>query len=126
MASGHDNHLRAVLVGELGCVTPNGEGDSALGRAGHPEGTPDDRLRTIGSDDEPGRGCSRHPCCGPRHLDGTPRPASAPDPTPVTDFLGVDVGIARLPHPTISASGINALRSSLEELGFFNWVRSPQ
>jgi len=40
-------------------------------------------------------------------------------------FLGVDVGPARLPHPRLTPDQINRLRSSLEQLGFFDWVLAP-
>jgi N-acetylneuraminate lyase len=42
----------------------------------------------------------------------------------VMGFLGVDVGPARLPHANLSEEQHTRLRSDLERLGFFDWVRS--
>jgi N-acetylneuraminate lyase len=42
----------------------------------------------------------------------------------VMGFLGVDVGEARLPHPSLAPEQRSRLRDSLERLGFFGWVRS--
>ncbi|MFI5379958.1 MAG: dihydrodipicolinate synthase family protein [Tepidisphaerales bacterium] len=39
-------------------------------------------------------------------------------------FLGVDVGPARLPHTNLTMEQQSQLRSSLEELGFFDWIRT--
>jgi len=39
-------------------------------------------------------------------------------------MLGVDVGPPRLPHRGLSREQYQCLRSSLEQLGFFDWVRS--
>lgn len=38
-------------------------------------------------------------------------------------FLGVPVGPPRLPNPPLSPESAAALRSSLESLGFFDWIR---
>ncbi len=38
------------------------------------------------------------------------------------DFLGVDVGPARLPNTNLTAAQRAALRSDLERLGFFEWL----
>jgi N-acetylneuraminate lyase len=38
-------------------------------------------------------------------------------------FLGIDVGPARLPHSRLTAEQTTGLRSSLERLGFFDWIR---
>jgi len=42
----------------------------------------------------------------------------------VMGFLGVPVGPARLPHANLATEQSAALRSSLEEMGFFDWVRA--
>jgi N-acetylneuraminate lyase len=39
-------------------------------------------------------------------------------------FLGVDVGPARLPHPRLTSDQTTRLRASLEQLGFFDWIRA--
>lgn len=39
-------------------------------------------------------------------------------------FLGVEVGPARLPHVGLTAEQMRRLRSGLEGLGFFGWVRA--
>lgn len=39
-------------------------------------------------------------------------------------MLGVPVGLARLPNETLNAEQIKALRSDLETLGFFEWVKA--
>ena len=41
----------------------------------------------------------------------------------VMKMLGVDVGPARLPNGNPSAEQVAALRSELEKLGFFDWIR---
>ncbi len=41
-------------------------------------------------------------------------------------MLGVDVGPARLPNGNLDAVQQAALRASLEQLGFFDWVAKPQ
>ena len=41
----------------------------------------------------------------------------------VMTMLGVDVGPARLPNTTPTADQLKQLRSDLEQLGFFDWVR---
>jgi len=41
----------------------------------------------------------------------------------VMTMLGVDVGPARLPNTTPTAEQVKQLRSALEQLGFFDWVR---
>jgi N-acetylneuraminate lyase len=38
-------------------------------------------------------------------------------------FLGVPVGPPRLPNPPLSPEASASLRSSLESLGFFDWIR---
>ncbi|HEX8911670.1 MAG TPA: dihydrodipicolinate synthase family protein, partial [Humisphaera sp.] len=38
-------------------------------------------------------------------------------------FLGVDVGPARLPNTNPTAEQLAGLRTSLEEMGFFDWVK---
>ena len=38
-------------------------------------------------------------------------------------FLGVPVGPPRLPNPSLSPEASASLRSSLESLGFFDWIR---
>ncbi|MHA3772457.1 dihydrodipicolinate synthase family protein [Verrucomicrobiota bacterium sgz303538] len=38
-------------------------------------------------------------------------------------MLGVDVGPARLPNNTLSAEQVSKLRSELEEMGFFTWLK---
>lgn len=38
-------------------------------------------------------------------------------------FLGVPVGPPRLPNPPLSPESAASLRSSLESLGFFDWIR---
>lgn len=42
----------------------------------------------------------------------------------VMTMLGVDVGPARLPNTTPTAEQVKQLRSALEQLGFFDWVRT--
>jgi N-acetylneuraminate lyase len=42
----------------------------------------------------------------------------------VMKMLGVDVGPARLPCGNIDAEQTQALRSELEQMGFFEWVRA--
>jgi N-acetylneuraminate lyase len=42
----------------------------------------------------------------------------------VMGFLGVDVGPARLPHTRLTPEATTRLRADLEQLGFFNWIRS--
>jgi len=42
----------------------------------------------------------------------------------VMTMLGVDVGPARLPNTTPTAEQVKQLRSTLEQLGFFDWVRT--
>ncbi|MDB5323577.1 MAG: dihydrodipicolinate synthase/N-acetylneuraminate lyase [Phycisphaerales bacterium] len=42
----------------------------------------------------------------------------------VMGFLGVDVGPARLPHANLSQDQRTSLQRSLEELGFFGWIRA--
>jgi N-acetylneuraminate lyase len=39
-------------------------------------------------------------------------------------FLGIDVGPARLPHTQLTADQTSQLRSSLDQLGFFDWLRT--
>jgi len=39
-------------------------------------------------------------------------------------FLGIDVGPARLPNPRLTPDQSTRLRTSLERLGFFNWLRT--
>jgi N-acetylneuraminate lyase len=39
-------------------------------------------------------------------------------------LLGVDVGPARLPHGSLTADQTKTLRSELDALGFFDWIRS--
>ena len=41
----------------------------------------------------------------------------------VMKMLGVEVGPARLPNGTLSAQQVTALRSDLEQLGFFDWIK---
>ena len=41
----------------------------------------------------------------------------------VMTMLGVDVGPARLPNPSLSAAQADELRGRLESLGFFDWIR---
>jgi len=41
----------------------------------------------------------------------------------VMTMLGVDVGPARLPNPSLSAAQAGELRVRLESLGFFDWIR---
>jgi N-acetylneuraminate lyase len=41
----------------------------------------------------------------------------------VMTMLGVDVGPTRLPNTTPTADQLKQLRSDLEQLGFFDWVR---
>lgn len=41
----------------------------------------------------------------------------------VMTMLGVDVGPARLPNATPTAEQVKKLRSDLEQLGFFDWIR---
>jgi len=41
----------------------------------------------------------------------------------VMSFLGVDVGPARLPHANLTPDQRSELRRSLDELGFFNWIK---
>jgi N-acetylneuraminate lyase len=38
-------------------------------------------------------------------------------------FVGVDVGPTRLPHTRLSAGQFKDLRSDLERIGFFDWIR---
>lgn len=42
----------------------------------------------------------------------------------VMGFLGVDVGPARLPNTVLTAEQRTTLRTSLERLGYFDWIRS--
>lgn len=42
----------------------------------------------------------------------------------VMKMLGVDVGPARLPHNTLTSEQVTHLRSELDAMGFFDWVRS--
>ncbi len=42
----------------------------------------------------------------------------------VMQMLGVDVGPARLPNVSLTESEKNDLRSGLEKLGFFDWIKS--
>jgi N-acetylneuraminate lyase len=42
----------------------------------------------------------------------------------VMDMLGVDVGPARLPNTNLSAEQNKSLKKGLEDLGFFEWVRT--
>jgi N-acetylneuraminate lyase len=44
----------------------------------------------------------------------------------VMGFLGVEVGPARLPHPDLSADARDSLRRGLDDIGFFNWLRTAQ
>jgi N-acetylneuraminate lyase len=39
-------------------------------------------------------------------------------------MLGVDVGPARLPNGNLTAAEQNALRTDLEQLGFFDWIKA--
>lgn len=41
----------------------------------------------------------------------------------VMTMLGVEVGPARLPNPSLSAAQAGELRGRLESLGFFDWIR---
>jgi N-acetylneuraminate lyase len=41
----------------------------------------------------------------------------------VMGWLGVDVGPARLPNKNLSDDEQKALRTDLEKLGFFDWIR---
>lgn len=41
----------------------------------------------------------------------------------VMKMLGVDVGPARLPHSNLDASQVKSLRSDLEQMGFFDWIK---
>jgi N-acetylneuraminate lyase len=41
----------------------------------------------------------------------------------VMKMMGVDVGPARLPHPTLTSDQVIQLRGDLERLGFFDWIR---
>lgn len=41
----------------------------------------------------------------------------------VMGFLGVDVGPPRLPNTNLTAEQLRSLRSSLDEMGFFQWVQ---
>lgn len=41
----------------------------------------------------------------------------------VMKMLGVDVGPARLPNGNLSTEQVATLRSELEQLGFFNWLK---
>ena len=41
----------------------------------------------------------------------------------VMGMLGVEAGLARLPHTNLSASQAAKLRGELEQLGFFDWIR---
>jgi N-acetylneuraminate lyase len=41
----------------------------------------------------------------------------------VLKMLGNDVGVCRLPHPLLSADDIDALRTDLDTVGFFQWGR---
>lgn len=41
----------------------------------------------------------------------------------VMELLGVPVGPARLPHANPDASQIKALKTDLEQMGFFDWVK---
>lgn len=43
----------------------------------------------------------------------------------VMGFLGVEVGPARLPNSNLTAEQARSLRSSLDGLGFFEWIRLP-
>lgn len=42
----------------------------------------------------------------------------------VMSFLGVDVGPARLPHSNLTAEQAVELKSSLERLGYFDWIQA--
>jgi len=42
----------------------------------------------------------------------------------VMGLLGVDVGPARLPHTNLTAEQAARLRTSLEQMGFFDWIRA--
>ena len=42
----------------------------------------------------------------------------------VMGFLGVEVGPARLPNTVLTAEQQSTLRTSLERLGYFDWIRS--
>lgn len=42
----------------------------------------------------------------------------------VMGFLGVDVGSARLPNPSLAAEDRALLRTRLERLGYFSWIRA--
>lgn len=44
----------------------------------------------------------------------------------VLKMMGVDVGRARLPHGNLTAEQITTLRSQLEKLGFFDWIKTPR
>ena len=44
----------------------------------------------------------------------------------VMELLGVPVGPARLPHANPDAAQIAALKTDLEEMGFFDWVAGTQ
>ena len=39
-------------------------------------------------------------------------------------MLGVDVGPARLPNTNLDADQVTKLRSDLEKIGFFDWIRA--
>lgn len=41
----------------------------------------------------------------------------------VMKMLGVEVGPARLPHSNLDAAQVKSLRSDLEQMGFFEWVK---
>ena len=41
----------------------------------------------------------------------------------VMKMVGVDVGPARLPFARLSPEQVNGLRSNLERVGFFDWIR---
>jgi N-acetylneuraminate lyase len=41
----------------------------------------------------------------------------------VMSFLGVEVGPARLPHGNLTDGQRNDLRRSLDEQGFFEWIK---
>jgi N-acetylneuraminate lyase len=38
-------------------------------------------------------------------------------------MLGIDVGPARLPNSTLTFEQVTSLRSELDAMGFFDWVR---
>jgi N-acetylneuraminate lyase len=42
----------------------------------------------------------------------------------VMGILGVDVGPARLPNTNLTAEQTKALKKGLDEIGFFEWIRS--